>query len=78
MRGSRPIEQPNSQLSKHNTNSLFALSLPTTCCSSLDPTTKDGALGSPAGLEQPGDILAPTESLPSKSFDGSFPSLPGN
>lgn len=30
------------------------------CCSSLDPTTKDGALGLLANLGQPVDILAPT------------------
>jgi hypothetical protein len=46
------------QSSKYNTNSLFALSLPTPCCSSLDPTTKDGTLGSPANLGNP------TTSLP--------------
>ena len=48
------------------------------CCSSLDPTTKDGTLGLPANLGQPGDVLALTGSLPGESFDGFFASLPKN
>jgi hypothetical protein len=39
---------------------------------------QDDALGSPADLGQPGDVLALTGSLPGESFDGSFASLPEN
>jgi hypothetical protein len=56
----------------------FALS---TLChgSSLDLTIKDGALGLPANIGEPGDVLAPTGgSLLGESFDGSFASLLGN
>ena len=53
--------------------------LPTPCCcSSLDPTTKDGALGSPVGLGQPGSVHAPTGSITGESFDCFFASLPEN
>ena len=48
------------------------------CCLSFDPTTKDGALGLPTDLGQPGDVLALTGSLPGESFDGFFASLPEN
>ena len=41
-------------------------------------TTKDGALGLPADLGQPGDVLALTGSLPGESFGGFFTSLPEN
>jgi hypothetical protein len=47
-------------------------------CSSLDPTTKDGALSLLANLGQPDDVLILTGSLPVKSFDGFFASLPKN
>jgi hypothetical protein len=47
-------------------------------CSSLDPTTKDGTLGSPADLGQPADVLALTESLLGESFDSFFASLSEN
>ena len=40
--------------------------------------TKDGALGLPADLGQPDDVLALTGSLPDESFDGFFASLPKN
>ena len=40
--------------------------------------TKDGALGLPADLGQPDDILALMGSLPDESFDGFFASLPEN
>ena len=48
------------------------------CCSSLDPTTKDGALGLPANLGQPNDVLALMGSHPGESFDVFFASLPEN
>jgi hypothetical protein len=47
-------------------------------CSSLDLTTKDGTLGLPTDLGQPGNVLALTGSLQGKSFDGFFASLPEN
>ena len=37
--------------------------------------TKDGVLGLPANLVQPGDVLALTGSLSGESFDGFFASL---
>ena len=40
--------------------------------------TKDLALGLPADLGQPGNVLALAGSLPGKSFDGFFASLPKN
>ena len=40
--------------------------------------TNDGALGLPADLGQPGDILALMRSLLGESFDGFFASLPEN
>ena len=40
--------------------------------------TKDGTLGLPADLGQPGDVLVLTGSLPGESFDGFFASLPEN
>ena len=40
--------------------------------------TKDGALGLPADLGQPDDVLALTGSLLGESFDGFFASLPEN
>ena len=40
--------------------------------------TNDDALGLPANLVQPGDVLALTGSLPDESFDGFFASLPEN
>jgi hypothetical protein len=40
--------------------------------------TKDGALGLPADLGQPGDVLTLTGSLPDESFDDFFASLPEN
>ena len=39
---------------------------------------KDGTLGLPANLGQPGDILSLTVSLPGESFDDFFASLPEN
>ena len=57
---------------------LFYPLLQPPCCSSLDPTTKDGALGLPADLGQPNDILALTGSLPGESFDDFFACLPEN
>ena len=40
--------------------------------------TKDDALGLPADLGQPDNVLALTGSLPGESFDGFFASLPEN
>ena len=40
--------------------------------------TKDGALGLPFDLGQPGDFLALMGFLPGKSFDSFFSSLPEN
>jgi hypothetical protein len=37
-----------------------------------------GALGLPADLGKPDDVLASTGSIPGESFDGSFASLLGN
>jgi hypothetical protein len=48
------------------------------CCSSLDPTTKDGALSLSADLGQPGDVIASIGSLPGESFDSFFVSFPEN
>ena len=67
---------PNTR-NRSKTNILFPfvalISLPTpSCCSSLDPTTKDGTLVLLTDLGQPGDILAPTGSLSGQSFDDSF------
>lgn len=45
------------------------------CCSSLDSTTKNGALGLLANLGQPNNVLAPMGSLLGESFDGTFASL---
>ena len=53
-------------------------SLQPLCCSSLDPTDKDGTLGVPTDLVQPANVLALTGYLPGESFDGFFASLPGN
>ena len=77
MRGSWPIESIY-QINRQIDNTFFYpnfSSRPSTCCSSLDPTTKDGALGLPADLGQTGDVLALTGSLPGESFDGFFASL---
>jgi hypothetical protein len=41
-------------------------------------TTKDSVLGLPTDLGQPSDVLALTGSLPGKSFDDFFASLPEN
>ena len=47
-------------------NCLFTSTIPLCrppniyCCTSLDPTTKDDALGFSVDLGQPGDVLAPT------------------
>jgi hypothetical protein len=66
----------SSDLSHHQTNQSTTSTptlLPfssTPCCSSLDPTTKDGALGLPADIGQPDDVLALTGSLPGESFEG--------
>ena len=57
---------------------LFCPLLQLPCYSSLDPTTKDDALGLPADLGQSGDVLALTGSLQGKSFDGFFANLPEN
>ena len=82
MRGSWPIELPIYPIDKQiNLLPLlqpFCPLLQPPCCSSLDPTTKDGALGLPADLGQPDDVLALTGSLPGESFDGFFASLPEN
>jgi hypothetical protein len=40
--------------------------------------TKDDVLGLLVNLGQPGDVLALMGSLPGKSFDGFFASLPEN
>ena len=40
--------------------------------------TKDGALGLPANLGQPNDVLALTGFLSGESFDDFFASLPEN
>jgi hypothetical protein len=56
----------------------FALFFQLPCCSSLDLMTKDGTLGLPADLGQPGDVLALTGSLPGESFDDFFASLSEN
>ena len=82
MRESWPIEFPSIQSSNKSIFYLYSTPfyplLQPPCCSSLDPTTKDDALGSLADLGQPTDFLALTRSLPSESFDGFFASLPEN
>ena len=82
MRGSWPIEFPSIQSSNKSIFYLYSTPfyplLQPPCCSSLDPTTKDGALGLPADLGQPDNVLALTGSLPGESFDGFFASLPKN
>jgi hypothetical protein len=81
IRGSWPIEYPSIQ-STYKQNNLLLLPLFSSHSTSMLfipwSTTKDGALGSPADLGQPGDVLALTGSLPGESFDGSFASLPEN
>ena len=82
MKDSWPIEFPSIQSSNkliyYLYSTLFYPLLQSPCCSSLDLTTKDGALGLPANLGQPGDVLALTGSLPGESFDGFFASLSEN
>jgi hypothetical protein len=66
----------NRQIDQSTTSTPTLLfSIPAPCCSSLDPTTKDGALGLPADLRQPDDVLALTGSHPDESFGGFFTSL---
>ena len=82
MRGSWPIEFPSIQSSNKSiyylySNPFYPLLQPQ-CRSSLDPMIKDGTLGLPANLGQPGDVLSLTVSLPGESFDGFFASLPEN
>ena len=82
MRGSWPTEFPSIQSSNKSIyylyfNPFYPLLQPQ-CCSSRDPMTKDDALGFPANLGQPGDVLALTGSLPGESFDSFFASLPKN
>jgi hypothetical protein len=73
-KGWRPIEwHPNIQSSFYILCLLLPYSFLTPCCcSSLNPMTKDGALGLSANLGQPGDVLAPTGSLLGESFDSFF------
>ena len=82
MRGSWSIELPIypivKQINLLPLLQLFCPLLQPPCCSSLDPTTKDGALGLSANLGQPGDVLALTGSLLGESFDDFFASLPKN
>ena len=81
MRGSWPIEFPSIQSSNKSIYYLYSNTfslLQPPCCSSLDLTTKNGALGLPADLGQPDDVLALTGFLPGESFDGFFASLPEN
>jgi hypothetical protein len=81
MRESLPIEFPSIQSSYKQINLLLLplFSSPSTSMLFIPgSTTKDGALGLPADLGQPGDVLALTGSLPGECFDGSFASLPEN
>ena len=81
MRGSWPIEFSSIQSS--NKSIYYIYSNPFALFSNpmlfiLDPTIKDDALGLPADLGQPDDVLAVTGSLPGESLDGFFASLSEN
>jgi hypothetical protein len=78
MRGLLPIEGSNYSIANINIQTPFYPLFQPLCCSSLDPTTNDGILGLLANIGQPADVLAPTGSLPDKSFEGFFASLPEN
>ena len=78
MRGSCPIEYSTSNQQTNESTTSLLPSFIASCCSSLDPMTKDGALGLPVDLGQPNDVLALRGSLPGESFCRFFAIFPEN